>query len=157
MLFPLLLNHNISRTLTTGLLCLSAVTNISQPIRASFGTRCPAVIMSQPANSEWLQEQLSTLLASPHIHFNSPKLPGLHLRMGPGPVDVFSTRFSNMFTKEATGVVGGKEVDKEGLKQSLLAMQKQWNPDTAKFVAMDPQGEEHQVRCRSTEDCEAIY
>ncbi|KAF7793594.1 hypothetical protein EIP86_004708 [Pleurotus ostreatoroseus] len=99
--------------------------------------------MSQPATSEWLQEQLSTLLASPYIHFNQPNFPGLHLRMGPGPIDVFSTRFANTFTKEAKGTVGGKEVDKEGLKQSLLALQKKWNKDTAKFVEAQPNDAVH--------------
>ena len=101
--------------------------------------------MSQPATSEWLQEQLSTLLASPYIHFNQPNFPGLHLRMGPGPIDVFSTRFANTFTKEAKGTVGGKEVDKEGLKQSLLALQKKWNKDTAKFVEAQPNDAVHNV------------
>ncbi|THG97454.1 hypothetical protein EW026_g4548 [Hermanssonia centrifuga] len=93
---------------------------------------------AQPATSEWLQEQLSTLLASPHIHFSHPKFPGAHIRMGPGPIDVFSTKFANMFTSDATGTVAGTQVDKDGLKESLLALQKQWNPDSAKFVPMDP-------------------
>ena len=66
--------------------------------------------------------------------------------MGHGPIDLFSTRFANMFTQDATGVVGGKEVDKEGLKQSLLAWQKKWNQDTAHFTAMEPQSTEQQVR-----------
>ena len=102
--------------------------------------------MSQSVTPEWLQEQLSTLLASPYIHFNQPKFPGgLHLRMGPGPIDLFSTRFANLFAQEATGVVAGVQVDKEGLKQSLLALQKHWNPQTAQFVAAEPTGSEFQV------------
>ncbi|KIP10164.1 hypothetical protein PHLGIDRAFT_34090 [Phlebiopsis gigantea 11061_1 CR5-6] len=78
---------------------------------------------------EWLSTQLTTLLASPHIHFTQPSLPGLKLRMGPGPIDVFSTRFANMCTKDVTGVLGGNEVDKEGLKEGLLALQKKWSAD----------------------------
>jgi len=90
---------------------------------------------SQPAtavSSEWLQEKLQTLMNSPYIHFNQPKLPGL--RMGHGPVDLFSTRFNNWFTSDATGVVAGNEVDKDGLKQALLALQKKWNNDSATFT-----------------------
>ncbi|PSR78708.1 hypothetical protein PHLCEN_2v7297 [Hermanssonia centrifuga] len=101
---------------------------------------------AQPATSEWLQEQLSTLLASPHIHFSHPKFPGAHMRMGPGPIDVFSTKFANMFTSDATGTVAGTQVDKDGLKESLLALQKQWNPDSAKFVPMDPPSADYTVR-----------
>lgn len=94
------------------------------------------------------------LLASPYIHFNHPKFPGMHIRMGPGPIDVFSTRFANMFTQEATGVVGGKEVDKAGLKEALLALQRKWNPDTAKFVAAQPDSPELQVRIVVARDLE---
>ena len=145
MLFRPLLHLNSSRALTTGLICLSGLSSISRTTLAPFSSSC-SVAMSQPVTPEWLQEQLSTLLASPYIHFNQPKLPGgLHLRMGPGPIDLFSTRFANMFTKEATGVVAGVQVDKEGLKQSLLALQKQWSADTARFVATEPQSAEFQV------------
>jgi len=84
------------------------------------------------ASSKWLQEQLQTLMNSPYIHFNQPKIGGL--RMGHGPIDLFSTRFSNLFAKDATGVVAGKEVDRDGLKEALLALQKKWNNDTAKFA-----------------------
>ena len=84
--------------------------------------------MSTPevGSPEWLSSQLTTLLASPHIHFTQPSFPGLKLRMGPGPIDVFSTRFTNMCTKDVTGVLGGQEVDKAGLKEGLLALQKKW-------------------------------
>ncbi|RDX43178.1 hypothetical protein OH76DRAFT_1488069 [Lentinus brumalis] len=89
-----------------------------------------------PSSPEFLQDRLSTLLASPHIHFNKPPAL-LNIRMGPGPVDVFSTRFANWFTHDATGVVNGKQVDKEGLKEALLALQKKWHPDSANFVGQD--------------------
>ncbi|KAL6303931.1 hypothetical protein BKA93DRAFT_916433 [Sparassis latifolia] len=91
--------------------------------------------MASSASPEWLQEHLTTLLNSPYIHFKNPG--PLGLRMGPGPIDLFSTRFNNMFTKDATGVVAGNEVDKAGLKESILALQKKWNPDTATFSAQD--------------------
>ncbi|KAI0352186.1 hypothetical protein OH77DRAFT_1485902 [Trametes cingulata] len=87
-----------------------------------------------PTSPEFVQEKLSSLLASPHIHFNHPpKIGGM--RLGPGPVDLFSTRFANYFTEDATGVVAGKEVGKEGLKSALLALQKKWDPQNANFVA----------------------
>ncbi|KAJ8495056.1 hypothetical protein ONZ51_g1934 [Trametes cubensis] len=79
---------------------------------------------------------LSTLLASPHIHFNQPHAIG-GIRLGHGPIDLFSTRFTNYFTHEATGSVAGTEVDKEGLKQALLALQKKWDPENAQFVAQE--------------------
>ncbi|KAI0674029.1 hypothetical protein C8Q78DRAFT_1020426 [Trametes maxima] len=91
-------------------------------------------VTPSPTTSAFLQEKLSTLLASPHIHFNHPPRLG-GLRLGPGPVDLFSTRFANFFTPDATGVVAGKPVDHEGLKSALLALQKRWDPQTADFVA----------------------
>lgn len=95
----------------------------------------------QVGTPEWLSNQLTSLLASPYIHFNQPKLPGLHLRMGPGPIDLFSTRFANMFTKDATGTLGGNEVDRDGLKNGLLALQKKWNRDGVQVQdASTPEG-----------------
>ncbi|KAI0363308.1 hypothetical protein BV20DRAFT_958566 [Pilatotrama ljubarskyi] len=87
-----------------------------------------------PSTPEFVQDKLSTLLSSPHIHLNHPPKFG-GIRMGPGPVDLFSTRFANFFTPDATGVVAGKEVDHEGLKKALLALQKKWDPQNANFVA----------------------
>ncbi|KAI0714497.1 hypothetical protein C8Q76DRAFT_619430 [Earliella scabrosa] len=89
-----------------------------------------------PSSPEFLQDRLSTLLASPHIHFNKPPMLK-NIRMGPGPVDLFSTRFMNFFTNDATGVVAGKEVDHDGLKQALLALQRKWNAQENSFVAQD--------------------
>ncbi len=119
-------------------------TTIRPSVAATATAQCPfpafsrAYTMSDPSPSspEFLQDRLSTLLASPHIHFNKPPAL-LNIRMGPGPVDVFSTRFANWFTHDATGVVNGKQVDKEGLKEALLALQKKWHPDSANFVAQD--------------------
>ena len=89
-----------------------------------------------PSSLDFLQDRLSTLLASPHIHFKQPPL--LHgIRMGPGPVDLFSTRFMNFFTHDATGVVAGKQVDKDGLKDALLALQKKWSAEGASFHAQE--------------------
>ena len=89
-----------------------------------------------PATPEFLQDRLSSLLSAPHIHFNKPPHGGPlgGLRMGPGPVDVFSTRFTNYFTRDATGVVAGNAVDRAALKDALLALQRRWNPDSATFV-----------------------
>lgn len=101
------------------------------PVRALSAMSAPS-----PSSPEFLQDKLSTLLASPHIHFNAPPAGGpLHIRMGHGPVDLFSTRFLNFFTADARGVVGGKEVDHDGLKEALLALQKKWNPQEASFEA----------------------
>ncbi|CDO68485.1 hypothetical protein BN946_scf184499.g10 [Trametes cinnabarina] len=96
-------------------------------------TSSTASTTPSPTTPEFLQERLSALLASPHIHFNTP--PAFHgIRMGHGPVDLFSTRFANWFSHDAKGVVGGKEVDREGLKEALLALQRKWDGQSASFV-----------------------
>ncbi|KAI1792017.1 hypothetical protein LXA43DRAFT_1061029 [Ganoderma leucocontextum] len=87
----------------------------------------------QPASAEFIQEKLSTLLESPYIHFTQPGIPGVVL--GPGPIDLFGTNFINFFTDDARGVVACQEVDKDGLKQALLALQKRWDRDSSSFVA----------------------
>ena len=96
----------------------------------------------QPAPPQFLQDRLSTLLASPYIHFKKPTSgPLLGLRMGPGPVDLFSTRFANFFTHAATGVVAGTEVDRDGLKDALLALQRRWDPNSASFSSVGAVGD----------------
>ncbi|OSD01104.1 hypothetical protein PYCCODRAFT_545636 [Trametes coccinea BRFM310] len=88
-----------------------------------------------PSTPEFLQERLAALLASPHIHFPNPPPPALRgIRMGHGPVDLFSTRFANWFAQDVRGVVGGREVDREGLKEALLALQRKWDGGSARFV-----------------------
>ncbi|KAI0640342.1 hypothetical protein C8Q77DRAFT_128933 [Trametes polyzona] len=122
---------------------LAATTAFSS---AHCPTRVPSRLYStvmsdnttNPSSPAFLQDKISTLLASPHIHFNQPPQGApFRIRMGHGPVDLFSTRFANYFTQDATGVVAGKEVDNDGLKRALLALQKKWNPDEADFVAQD--------------------
>lgn len=51
--------------------------------------------------------------------------------MGPGPIDLFSTRFINTFTEDVKANVSGKDVTRDGLKECLLNLQKHWNPKTA--------------------------
>ena len=38
-----------------------------------------------------------------------------------------------MFVRHARGLVGGKEVDLEELKRTLLALQKKWNPSECRY------------------------
>lgn len=78
-------------------------------------------------SSEWLSKEIADLLASPHISF--PK--GIH--MGPGPVDLFSTKFNNLFALSVEAVVDGQKVSRDDLKQKLLNLQKHWNPEGVKF------------------------
>ncbi|KAI0801555.1 hypothetical protein C8Q74DRAFT_1242783 [Fomes fomentarius] len=119
------------------LLVLSLLSTTPRPLSATYPAQCPLRSFSMSETSshtDLLNDRLSTLLASPHIHFNKP--PALHgIRLGPGPVDLFSSRFMNFFTHDATGVVAGKEVDHEGLKQALLALQRKWNAQENSFVA----------------------
>ncbi|CCM00048.1 uncharacterized protein FIBRA_02074 [Fibroporia radiculosa] len=93
--------------------------------------------MSAPttASNQWLEQQLSQLLSSPYIHFRPLTNGGL--RMGHGPIDLFSTRFNNLFSSDATGVVAGSEVDRAGLKEALLALQRKWDADSAHFTEVN--------------------
>ncbi|KIJ36308.1 hypothetical protein M422DRAFT_34279 [Sphaerobolus stellatus SS14] len=75
------------------------------------------------SNAAWLQSAISELLISPYIHFRAPAAIGI--RLGPGPIDVFSTRFNNDFTPN--------RVDREELKQRLLGLQQHYSPDTVTF------------------------
>lgn len=105
----------------------------SRPIEHRLHTSAPTMSSESsavPADSAWLQQQLQQLLASPYIHFNHP--PGI--RMGHGPVDLFSTRFNNLFAPDASGTVAGTDADRAALKQALLALQKHWSPDSASFA-----------------------
>ena len=61
-----------------------------------------------------------------------PSQGGMHL--GQGPVDVFSTRFNQFFTPEAHGTICGHPVDREGLKESLLHLQRNWNTEDIKVT-----------------------
>ncbi|OJT15329.1 hypothetical protein TRAPUB_8125 [Trametes pubescens] len=91
--------------------------------------------MSVAASSNrWLSDCLCDLMASPHVAM--PPHGGMHL--GPGPVDVFTTRFNEYFGHEACGTLCGRPVDREGLKTGLLALQKRWNPEAVR-VGNDPQ------------------
>lgn len=81
--------------------------------------------MTLSAPSKWLAEELSLLLSAPHVSIQS-HIGGL--AGGPGPVDLFTTRFNHLFMRHARGLVGEKEVDRDQLMHALLALQKRWNP-----------------------------
>jgi len=77
------------------------------------------------AESQWLAHWLSLLLAAPHI--SVPDESSEEVRLGPGPVDVFTSRFNEMFMPEARGIICGHTVDREELKQTLVGLQRRWN------------------------------
>lgn len=54
--------------------------------------------------------------------------------MGHGPVDLFGTRFNQYFMPEAHGTICGHPVDREGIKQGLLNLQKRWNTEEVKVT-----------------------
>lgn len=112
---------------------LSTHTSSLAYIHSQAYTQPSSLSMTTPT-PQWLQERLTTLLSSPHISMPS-HIGGI--RLGHGPIDLFSTRYTNMFTSDAVGIVAGQEVDKEGLKQALLALQKKWDPESTNFVAAD--------------------
>ncbi|KAI8992866.1 hypothetical protein BD414DRAFT_482505 [Trametes punicea] len=87
--------------------------------------------MSVTASSNhWLSDCLCDLMGSPHIAM--PPHGGMHL--GPGPVDIFTTRFNQYFLPDARGTLCGRPVDREGLKAGLLALQKRWNPEAVRVM-----------------------
>jgi len=79
-------------------------------------------------SAHWLSKELSTLLASPHISF-----PKTQIRLGPGPIDLFSTNFNNLFVPDVEVTVDGKKASRDELKQKLLNLQKHWKPEEVKF------------------------
>jgi len=83
-------------------------------------------------NDDWLSKEISQIVTSPHISFPKPTGP-VQFRMGPGPVDLFSTRFNNTFAFDVRATVGGEEVSREELKAKLLGLQKHWNAEEIKF------------------------
>ena len=84
-------------------------------------------------SAQWVENALASLLSAPRISI--PRIPGFP--MGPGPIDLFGTRFINTFTSDAKGVVDGEQVDRDGLEEKLLDLQRHYNPDTVKFHADD--------------------
>lgn len=85
---------------------------------------------SSTDNYEWLWTTLANILSSPHI--TMPQNTG-HIRMGHGPIDVFSTRFINTFTEDVKANVAGRDMTRDDLKASLLALQKHWNSSNVQF------------------------
>jgi hypothetical protein len=83
-------------------------------------------------DDDWLSKEISQIISSPHISFPKPA-GSLPFRMGPGPVDLFSTRFNNTFAYDVKATVTGEEVSREGLKAKLLGLQKHWNAEEVKF------------------------
>lgn len=88
---------------------------------------------SLSAPSAWLATELSALLSAAADAASAP-------HAAPPREDAFSSRFDGVFVRHARGLVGGREVDREGLKQALLALQKRWSP----------------AQCRY-EDCESLH
>ncbi|EKM54167.1 uncharacterized protein PHACADRAFT_257816 [Phanerochaete carnosa HHB-10118-sp] len=87
--------------------------------------------MSLSAPSQWLANELTLLLsapnhsAAPHDVTNAQQLPDS---------DAFSAVFNRVFVRHARGLVGGREVDREELKQALRALQKWWSPTQCRYA-----------------------
>ncbi|KAH9830532.1 uncharacterized protein C8Q71DRAFT_786286 [Rhodofomes roseus] len=64
---------------------------------------------SSPSNRSWLQEHLRTLVTAPNEHFD------------------------RLFTRDATGVIAGKSVGREGIKAALLALHMEWSANSCRF------------------------
>ena len=83
-------------------------------------------------NDDWLSNAISQIISSPHISFPKPT-GSLPFRTGPGPVDLFSTRFNNTFAYDVEVTVDGEVVSRDDLKAKLLSLQKYWNVQEIKF------------------------
>jgi hypothetical protein len=88
-------------------------------------------------DADWLSTEISKLLVSPHISF--PKPPA-GIRLGPGPVDLFSTNFNNLFAPDVVATVDGEKVSRDELKQKLLNLQKHWESDKVRLQEEPPRG-----------------
>jgi hypothetical protein len=86
------------------------------------------------APAQWLANELATLLSTPHSN-----LPGHvdDVQIADDPVDLFTTRFNHVFIRHARGLVSGKEVGREELKQTLLVLQKRWNASDCRYVSCE--------------------
>jgi len=83
------------------------------------------------AAKTWFKESIASLLSAPGpLHM--PKLPH-GIGGGHGPIDVFSTRFANLFADDVDATVDGERLDKAALKDRIVAIKKEYNPSTASF------------------------
>jgi hypothetical protein len=80
-------------------------------------------------SEHWLQHELSSLLSSPGP-IRIPRLP-FGLRGGPGPIDVFSSRFANLFSDDVRATINGIDYDKAGLKDKVIELKQYYDPDSA--------------------------
>ncbi|GJF00106.1 hypothetical protein PsYK624_163850 [Phanerochaete sordida] len=71
--------------------------------------------------SEWLAHALAQLLAAPHISVDEGP------DEGAASVDVFTSRFDELFVPEARGIVCGHAVDRAALKRTLAGLQRRWD------------------------------
>lgn len=102
---------------------------------------------SSVSEATWIRSTFSELLSAPHISFRGP--PGI--RMGPGPIDLFSTKFNNAFTPDVHAVVAGEEVNREGLKEKLLALQRHYGgEDMIRFSKPETSDDATTEVCRMT-------
>lgn len=95
----------------------------------------PRMSPAPETRSQWLAEQLQQLMVAPHVHVTEG---AEGAAMGPGPVDMFSTRFDAMFMPDAHGWVGGERIDRHSLKECMLGLQRRWNEKEATCKGMPP-------------------
>ncbi|KZS87687.1 hypothetical protein SISNIDRAFT_460617 [Sistotremastrum niveocremeum HHB9708] len=83
----------------------------------------------QPTLAQWLEDAITSLLSSPAaIHITNPPGGG-----GPGPIDLFDTRFDNTFSANVEAYINGKKLDNSALRAKLNSVQQSFSPETANF------------------------
>lgn len=92
----------------------------------------PRMSPAPESRSQWLAEQIQQLMVAPHVHVTES------VEEGPGPVDMFSTRFDGMFMPDAHGWVAGERMDRQHLKECMLGLQRRWNEKEASCKGMPP-------------------
>lgn len=86
--------------------------------------------MTLSAPSKWLADALTSLLSTPHAN---PAAMNMDLGGLDASSDPFDTRFNDVFMRHARGLVGGREVDREELKNTLRALQAKWDASACRY------------------------
>ncbi|KAI0812272.1 hypothetical protein BC629DRAFT_928832 [Irpex lacteus] len=107
---------------------------------------------SLSAPSRWLASELATLLSTPQ-QGSLPAVASAQVE----EVDHFTSRFDNVFLRHARGLVSGKEVDREELKQTLLILQKRWNASNVRYVNCELHYRIDGFHCYQTEKRPSTY
>ncbi|KAI0693015.1 hypothetical protein BC835DRAFT_1355121 [Cytidiella melzeri] len=88
------------------------------------------------APAQWLANELNALLSAPTVVVEDGPGPEVAAsEEDQDPADLFTTRFEHVFMRHARGLVGGREVDREELKKTLMVLRKRWNASDCRWMS----------------------